>query len=164
MAGGLPDAPNDGKQYARKNLAWAEVVSGGGGGGIPEAPQDGKLYGREDGEWVEIIIPAPTPWAPPAVVDYTGTSLAADLSNTNKYTRFTNAAAKTYTFSSANSYVPGAEYHGRNVGAGDLTLVGTGVTLSAPAGGTLVIPTGGTFTIKIITATTADVIGYTVAV
>jgi hypothetical protein len=30
---GFPEAPNDGKQYARKSLAWAEVVGGSGGGG-----------------------------------------------------------------------------------------------------------------------------------
>lgn len=30
---GIPDAPNDGKLYGRKNAAWSEVVSSGGGGG-----------------------------------------------------------------------------------------------------------------------------------
>jgi hypothetical protein len=31
--GGVPEAPVDGKQYARKNAAWAEVLSSGGGDG-----------------------------------------------------------------------------------------------------------------------------------
>lgn len=30
---GIPEAPNDGKQYARKNMSWQEVVSVDGGGG-----------------------------------------------------------------------------------------------------------------------------------
>lgn len=30
----LSDAPVDGKQYARKNASWAEVISGGGGGDL----------------------------------------------------------------------------------------------------------------------------------
>ena len=30
--GGITDAPSDGKTYGRKNAAWAEVTSGGGGG------------------------------------------------------------------------------------------------------------------------------------
>lgn len=32
---------------------WVQV-NGGVGGGIPEAPQDGRIYGRRDGEWVEV--------------------------------------------------------------------------------------------------------------
>lgn len=32
-AGGIADAPSDGKTYGRKDAAWAEVTSGGGGGG-----------------------------------------------------------------------------------------------------------------------------------
>ena len=31
----FPEAPNDGKQYARKNLAWAEVISSGTGEPLP---------------------------------------------------------------------------------------------------------------------------------
>ena len=53
---GVPEAPNDGKLYGRKNEAWSEVVSGGGGGGgIEEAPEDGKPYARKDASWVEIV-------------------------------------------------------------------------------------------------------------
>lgn len=35
-------------------LAILEQVEGGSGGGIPEAPEDGKIYGRKDGDWAEI--------------------------------------------------------------------------------------------------------------
>lgn len=50
-AGGIPEAPIDGQQYARQSAAWAPV-----GGGIPEAPADGVLYGRQDTTW----LPVPT--------------------------------------------------------------------------------------------------------
>jgi len=49
----IPDAPEDGKQYARKDGDWDEVVAG--GGDVEEAPSDGKLYGRKDGDWEEVI-------------------------------------------------------------------------------------------------------------
>ena len=32
---------------------------GGGGGGIPEAPEDGRKYARKDASWAEVVIPAP---------------------------------------------------------------------------------------------------------
>lgn len=99
------------------------------------------------------------------VVGYSGTSLTADDTNAGNYTRFTNAAAKTYTFDSTETYAEGAEYHVRNVGAGELTLTEAGsFTLHPPAGGTLVVPQGGTATIKIVGTDSdeADVIGVTV--
>lgn len=115
--------------------AWVDdpSVSGGGGGGV--AP----------------------------VVTASGTSLAADDTNAGNYTRFTNASAKTYTFDGAETYTVGDEYHGRNVGAGDLTITEAGgMTINPPAGGTLVIPQGGTFTVKIVAADEADLFGVTV--
>ena len=101
----------------------------------------------------------------PPVVTEAGTALTADDTNAGNYTRFTNAGAKTYTFDSAESYGVGAEYHVRNVGAGDLTLTEDGTfTLHPPAGGTLVVPQGGTATIKIVASDEADVFGVTVPV
>lgn len=98
-----------------------------------------------------------------AVVSESGTALTADDTNAGSYTRFTNAGSKTYTFDSAETYTVGDEYHGRNVGAGDLTLTEAGTfTLNAPAGGSLVVPQGGTFTVKIVASDEADVIGVTV--
>jgi hypothetical protein len=106
---------------------------------------------------------APT-YTPPAIVTDATTALTAIPADANQYTRFTNAAAKTYTFTDAETYVVGSEFFGRNVGAGDLTLTeGGGFTLNPPAGGTLVVPEGGSFAVKIVGASEADVTGYTVA-
>lgn len=100
----------------------------------------------------------------PPVVTESGTNLDATASNDGNYTRFTNAGAKTYTFDDAETFTAGDEYHGRNVGAGDLTITEAGtMTINAPAGGTLVIPQGGTFTVKIVAADEADLFGVTVA-
>lgn len=99
------------------------------------------------------------------VVTESTTNLDATASNSGDYTRFTNASAKTYTFDAAESYVVGAEYHGRNVGSGNLTIVPTSsMTINPPTGGTLVIPQHGTFTVKIVAADEADLFGVTVAV
>ena len=45
-SGGLPEAPNDGKQYGRQSESWTEVV-----GQIPEAPNDSKGYLRKSEGW-----------------------------------------------------------------------------------------------------------------
>lgn len=165
LAGGIPEAPNDSNQYARQGLAWT-VVTGGGSGGIQSIQEGtGVNIDSTDPDNPIINVVFPTPPGPPAVVEEATTARAATPASSGSYVRFTNIAAKTYTFDGAQAFVPGAEYHGRNVGAGDLTLVGSGgVALGAPAGGTLVVPTGGTFTVKIVSLTVADVIGYTVAV
>lgn len=52
----IGEAPNDGKQYARQSLAWAEVVGTGGGGSAlvptqdtpPATPLDGQLWWESD--------------------------------------------------------------------------------------------------------------------
>ena len=56
----LPDAPSDGKQYARQDGAWTQVESV--EPGIPDAPSDGKQYARQDGSWTVVtegILDAP---------------------------------------------------------------------------------------------------------
>lgn len=89
----------------------------------------------------------------------TGTTLTATGANAWNYTRFTNAAAKTYQFDSAETYELNSEYHGRNVGAGDLTIAQVGsFVITPPVGGSLVIPSGQTFFLKITGASTADLI------
>lgn len=98
------------------------------------------------------------------VVTESTTSLDATSANAGNYTRFTNASAKTYTFDDGEAYAVGAEYHGRNVGAGLLAItVAGGMTINAPAGGTLNIPQGGTFTVKIVASDEADLFGITEA-
>ncbi len=53
---GLPEAPEDGKQYAREDATWTEVAEG-----IPEAPSDGKQYAREDAGWTEVVAATSLP-------------------------------------------------------------------------------------------------------
>lgn len=96
-----------------------------------------------------------------------GTAANLDADQAGKYLRFTNAAAKTLTvLPNATEALPtDSEYHIRNVGAGDLTLVeDTGVTINPPNGGTLVIPQGGTATLKRVATDEFDLLGQTVAV
>jgi hypothetical protein len=98
------------------------------------------------------------------VVAESGTNLDATSANAGNYTRFTNGSAKTYTFDDAEGFASGAEYHGRNVGAGDLTITAAGgMTINAPAGGSLIVPQGGTFTVKIVASDEADLFGVTEA-
>lgn len=44
----FPDAPSDGKMYARMNGQWVEIVMP---AVIPEAPLDGRTYGRQNAGW-----------------------------------------------------------------------------------------------------------------
>lgn len=97
----------------------------------------------------------------PPVVSESGSNLDASASNAGNYTRFSNATA-TYTFNNSAGFVVGAEYYGRYVGSGNLTITPAGaMTINAPAGGTLVIPPQGTFTVKIVGAAEADLYGVT---
>lgn len=51
---GFPEAPNDGKQYARQSLAWSQVVASGGGTAVaisdnaPASPVTGQLWWESD--------------------------------------------------------------------------------------------------------------------
>lgn len=52
-SGFIPDAPNDGKQWARQNNSWSEVVAGGGGSGGAFPTGGNVLYDGENFEqWV----------------------------------------------------------------------------------------------------------------
>lgn len=123
---------------------------------------DGGLYSFDSSS-------ASTGWNPvtgladPPVVTETGANLDATAANARNYTRFTHASP-TYTFDDSESYVVGAEYHGRYAGAGSLQITATsGMTINPPSGGTLEIPPDGTFTVKIVAADEGDLIGVTVA-
>lgn len=98
----------------------------------------------------------------------TDATAARDLgaSDMGAYIRFTNSAAKALTVrdNADVAITSGLEVHGRNVGAGDLTITeDTAVTVNVPAGGTLVIPQGGTFTLKKVATDEWDLFGVTVA-
>lgn len=102
----------------------------------------------------------------PPVITEAGTSANLDADNVGKYQRWTNAAAKTLTvLPNATEAIPAdAEFHIRNVGAGDLTIVeDTGVTINPPNSGTLVVPSGGTVTLKRVAEDVFDLLGQTVA-
>jgi len=49
---GIAEAPEDGKQYARKDAAWAEVEAT----DIDDAPEDGQQYGRQNAAWSVIEL------------------------------------------------------------------------------------------------------------
>lgn len=124
--------------------------------GLGDAPNDGAFYGRKGLAWEPLTLLSPV------VTDAT-TARVAVPSDAGDYTRFTNAGAKTYEFDGADTWTIGTEFHGRNVGAGNLTVFGSGgFTLNTPTDGTNVIPQGGTFTVKIVGADEADLMGVTV--
>lgn len=128
--------------------AWGLVA------GLGDASSNDITYARKNGAWVSIAAP---------VVSSSASNIDADETNAGNYTRFSHAAP-TYTFDDGEAFVVGAEYHGRYVGSGTLTITAAGtMTINPPAAGTLVIPPDGTFTIKIVAADEADLFGITVA-
>lgn len=91
----------------------------------------------------------------------TGVSVIADKDNHGNYTRF-DGVALTYTFSSDETYLLGREYHGRNAGDENMTIVEDGTfVINRSTEGTLIVPPGGTFTIKIVGEHEADLFGIT---
>lgn len=84
------------------------------------------------------------------------TATPATHAGLGKYIR----AGGNVTFDSAQSYTAGQAFNIRATGA--VTLVGTGVTLTAPSGGTLNLTAGMAVQVVMVTSTTADVIGQTV--
>lgn len=103
---------------------------------------------------------------PATVTTDSSTARSLEATDAGLYLRFTNAAAKTVTVQdNADEAIDvGVEIHGRNAGAGDLTITeDTAVTVNPPAGGTLVIPEGGTFTLKKVATDEWDLFGVTVA-
>jgi len=69
----IPEAPDDGNQYVRKNEDWHVLEEEQADWGelnpqafsfiknkpfiIPEAPQDNKQYVRKNGDWISIVVP-----------------------------------------------------------------------------------------------------------
>lgn len=102
----------------------------------------------------------------PAINPISGTTHSMVAADAGTYMRFTNSATKTLTVqdNADEALSANTEYHGRNVGAGALTIAeDTAVTINVPTGGTLVIPQGGTFTLKRVATDEFDLIGVTVA-
>jgi uncharacterized protein DUF2793 len=168
LAAGISDAPTDGQTYGRRDGAWETVsltfedeastpleVTG-----VSRIVIGTGLVLSEDTSGV-VRLESNQGFA--QVLTETGTARDATAAQAGTYVRFTNAGEKTYTFDDDEGYSVGDEFHGRNVGAGDLTIdEATGMTVNAPFGGTLVIPQHGTFTVKIVASNQADLIGVTV--
>lgn len=124
--------------------------------GLYYATDTNVLYGWDGSAW-DVVGGNNSPIT--VTTPETGTALTATGANAWNYTRFTNAGTKTYTFDSAQTYINNAEYHGRNVGAGNLTIAQAGsFVITPPVGGSLVIPQGQSFFLKITGTNTADLI------
>lgn len=138
------------------------------------APQEGWLifnrqanyYEKFDGSvWAELATGGGGA-AVPAVTPVAGTDTYLTAAQVGLYLRFTSGSAKTLTIrDNATEAMPtNGEWHIRNVGAADLTLVeGAAVTINPPNGGTLVVPVGGTVTLKCVAVDEYDLLGQTVA-
>lgn len=100
------------------------------------------------------------------VVTTAGTNHNLIAEDAGTYRRFTSGSAKTLTVEddATEPLSDNSEYHGRNVGTGDLTIIegASSVTINVPFGGTLVVPQGGTFTLKRVAVDEFDLFGVTV--
>lgn len=129
---------NQAANYYEKfdGAVWAELATGGGSGPTYSTVQE-------------------------EIANYT-----VDPGDVGKYIRLTAVGTKNVTVDpEATTALPAnGEWHFRNVGAGDATIVaGVGVTILPPNGGTLVVPQGGTVTLKRANADEFDLFGQVVA-
>jgi hypothetical protein len=171
LAAGLGDAPSDGALYGRKDATWEEIsLTLTDEQSSPTEVEnvtaiivgDGLVLSQDTAGIARLEAVQTTTFA--AVITESGTSRNALPAAAGAYVRFTNAAAKEYVFDDTAGYTLGQEFHGRNVGAGDLEITPTtGMTINAPFGGSLVIPQDGTFTVKIVAVdgSEADLFGAT---
>lgn len=152
----------------RYNGSWAS------GGSSIAALEDVSLTGLADGYVLKydasngLWYPAPDVGQSGAVaLEIPDTSYDLLAEHVGRYMRFTNAAAKTVNVRLDGSHALPAngEWHFRNAGAGDLTLVEVSaeVEIEPPAEGSLVIPYGGTATLKRWQTNRFDLIGVTAA-
>ncbi len=169
LAAGLSDAPSDGNQYVRRNALWQALV-----GTLTLSTSESPPISVEeatsliiDPTRLELTDVAPNVAMLSArkqfatVVNTSSSNTDATADSSGSYTRFSHATA-TYTFNDSASFEVGAEYHGRNVGAGTVTITAAGtMTINAPASGSLIVPAGGTFTVKIVASNQADLLGVT---
>lgn len=169
LAAGLSDAPSDGTRYVRKNAAWEALTGLLTVQDSDSPPTVDEVHTIIVGAGLQVMPVSPgvvmlnnaLQYAP--VIDVADEVTDALAGASGNYWRFSHAAAQ-FHFSDDEAYEVGAEYHGRNVGSGTVTITSdTGFTVNAPAGGSLVIPPGGTFTVKIVSANEADLFGVTEA-
>jgi hypothetical protein len=86
----------------------------------------------------------------------------ADPADAGKMYEFTGTGAKELEFDTADGWVKDEVVHVSNWAAsGNVTLVGTGVTLTPPKGGTLVLEPGDTVSVLFRSGTDARVFGST---
>ena len=127
---GIPDAPEDGKQYARKDAGWVEVVGGGGGGAgnMPVAEVSGsQSLPAESPQYLRFI----------------------DGIDPNQLSLSLPAGAEEF-----------AEYMVRNAGSSALPLIAVGGTVVAvPPGYMLAVDPGHTIRIKRVGPSTLDLSG-----
>lgn len=137
---------------------WLEdiMAGGGGGGGIPDAPIDGNLYGRKDGDWEVVPAGGGSDGVTIVTEASTSTMTPATHAGRSKYVR----AGGNVTFNTSQGYAAGEVYNIRATAG--LTLVGTGVTLTAPAGGTLALDAAMSVSVIMTSSSAGDVIGQTV--
>lgn len=123
-------------------------------------------FSETDGAWAELETGGGGGAATPVVTTVSDAASNLLASQVGLYLRFTSGSAKAYTVrADATEALPAnGEWHIRNVGANDLTIVeDTGVTINPPNGGTLVVPVGGTVTLKRVATDEFDLLGQTVA-
>ncbi|KAF1706298.1 hypothetical protein [Pseudoxanthomonas sacheonensis] len=125
------------------------------GAGLSDAPSDGNTYGRKDGAW-EVVAGGSSTVTINTYASATTMDPATDAGRDHY-----NRCADDVTFDNAEGYAAGEVYNIRATAA--LTLIGTGVTLTAPAGGTLTLDAAMSVTVVMTTSSAGDVIGQTVA-
>lgn len=84
--GGIVDAPEDGKYYARLDGDWAEFDPSS-GGSFPEAPNDGFYYARRNEAW-ESFTPGGVSGEYPVVATYAALKAIAPEARVNGQTVF----------------------------------------------------------------------------
>lgn len=96
-------------------------------------------------------------------LDASDNSISVTPADAGVYLRFLGTGAKTATFSVGSAFATGDIFHLANrATSGNLTLVGSSVTLNAPKLGTLVLEPGDTVSVLFVDTDEADVYGSTV--
>lgn len=124
---------------------------------------DTDVYRWNGSAWLSAL-PSSAPGTKVVIVPFAsnGAAGATTPANAGSMHRFSGTGAKTLTIDVADDWEEGHIVHVANRGAsGNLTLVGTGITLRPPKGGTLVLQPGDTVSIHLIGPDSADVFGST---